>query len=77
MRNLSFLPANWVAMSSEPELLDVLTCFIEKSRLIRRRMSRHANYAPPEKFYLESSGGSEEPSDTVDWLREIEPYWEK
>ena len=37
-------------------------------------MSRHANYAPPTKFYLSNDN---DPEDTVDWLREIEPYWEK
>ena len=76
MRNLSFLPANWVPMAAQSEFLDVITCFIQKSRLVRRQMSRHANYAPPEKFYL-GGGEKDEPEDTVDWLREIEPYWEK
>ena len=39
-------------------------------------MSRHANFAPPEKFYLEDKD-NETPSETIEWLREIEPYWEK
>jgi hypothetical protein len=76
LRNLSFLPANWVIMAREPEILELVTLFVAKDRLVRRRMSRHANFAPPEKFYL-TDDDSLTPKDTIEWLREIEPYWEK
>ena len=62
-------------MANEPEILELVSIFSEKERLIRRRMSRHANFAPPEKFYLLDDDKT--PKDTIEWLREIEPYWEK
>ena len=76
IRNLSFLPANWIRMARYTELLEIITLFINKERLVRRKMSRHANFAPPEKFYL-ADKDNETPSETIEWLREIEPYWEK